>query len=165
MSKAITHEEARNAALVVVEIVAQRPTISEIDLVAALEHAGYSHLHSEKLCVFVPMAFAWALFVKIGVQNFPNHYVAVGKFGKEVEIPVAKEHYFTAALELAHSGLQSGWSQILTKQKFELVLARSAEYGTLNKALNAGKSLQEIKDAELLPPRVFRIAPELADEK
>jgi hypothetical protein len=53
--------------------------------------------------------------------------------------------------------LEHGWTSILTKETFTNVVGRSAEYGALNKLLHAGKS---VKDVELLPLRVFRIAAE-----
>jgi hypothetical protein len=112
----VTHREARNATLAVVNIVARAPRISELELVAALEKEGFSHLHAEKLCVFVPSAFGWALLKRMGLQSFPNHYVALDRFGREVKLPIASEHYFTGALQLAYETLEHGWGPILTKE-------------------------------------------------
>ena len=93
----------------------------------------------------------------MGLQSFPSHYVALDGAGGEVEVPIAREHYFTAALELAFNTLEGGWTSVLPKETFTNVVGRSAEYGALNKLLHAGKSL---KDAELFPLRVFGIPAE-----
>jgi hypothetical protein len=157
----LTHGEARSAVLTVVNTISKSPRLGEPELVSALEAEGFSHLHAEKLCIFVPSAFAWALLKRMGLQSFPSHYVALDRFGVDVELPVAQEHYFTAALQLGVEALERGWTQDFTKEKFTTVLLRSPEYGALNKLLNSGKS---VGDARLLPLRVFRISAELANE-
>jgi len=157
----LTHEEARSAVLTVVNTISKSPRLGELELVSALEAEGFSHLHAEKLCIFVPSAFASALLKRMGLQSFPSHYVALNRFGAEVELPIAREHYFTAALQLGFEALERGWTPDLTKEKFTTVLLRSAEYGALNKLLDSGKS---VADARLLPLRVFRISAELANE-
>jgi hypothetical protein len=157
----LTHEQARSAVLTVVNTISKSPRLDELVLVSALEAQGFSHVHAEKLCIFVPSAFAWALLKRMGLQSFPSHYVALNGFGAEVELPVAREHYLTAALELGFETLERGWTPDLTKEKFTAVLLRSAEYGALDKLLKSGKS---VADAKLLPLRVFRISAELANE-
>ena len=104
MRGTVTHTEARNASLAVVNIVARSPKISELELVAALEGEGFSHLHAEKLCVFVPSAFAWALLKRMGLQSFPNHYLALDSFGKEVQL-VATDKLLRSGKSLAGAEL------------------------------------------------------------
>jgi hypothetical protein len=158
-----TYEEGktRKAVETVVEIVAESPNISELELVAALENKGFSHFDAERLCAFVPSAFAWALLKRMGLQSFPDHYVAFDKLGKENKFPIGRERYFTAALELASHTIEHGWSPLLTRVKFESVAFRSAEMGAVNKLLNSGGT---IANAELLPLHVFRIPAEVAQE-
>ena len=60
--------------------------------------------------MFVPSAFAWALLKRMGLQSFPNHYLALDRFGKAVQLPSASEHYFTGALQLAYQTLEHGRS-------------------------------------------------------
>jgi hypothetical protein len=154
--------DAGKAVLFVVDIIGKSPNISELELVAALEREAFSHVHAEKLSVFVPSAFAWALLKRMGVQSFPSHYTAIDRFGKGVNLPIAKEQYFSAALQLACDTLEHGWSPVLTKEDFQRVVVRSAEYGTLDKALRAGKSVVGAKLAFL---SLARISAEVADEK
>jgi hypothetical protein len=153
---------ARDAILIAVEIIAQSPSIGELELVAALERKGFSHLHAEKLCVFIPSAFTWALLKRMGVDSFPNHYRALDRYGKGVSLPIANERYFNAALQLACDRLEHGWSGALTKDQFQSVVVRSAEYGALNQALHAGKALE---GAKVGPFCIVRIPAEAADEK
>ncbi len=153
--------EPRDAVLVVADIIARSPTISELELVAALENNGFSHLHAEKLCAFVPSAFAWALLRRMGLRSFPSYYLAFDAFGREAQLPIAEEPYFNAALQVASETLEKGWSSVLTRETFECVVNRSAELKAANKLLNSGESLP---NAKVLPLRVFRISPELAEE-
>src|ERR1700674_5180894 len=59
--------------------------------------------------------------------------LTLNRLGAELELPVAREHYLTAALQLGYEALDRGWTADLTKEKFTTVLLRSAEYGALNK--------------------------------
>jgi hypothetical protein len=156
-----TKAEPDDAVLLVVGIIARLPGTSELELVAALEDEGFSHLHAEKLCAFVPSAFAWALLRHMGVRSFPNHYIAFDGSGREVQLPIGQEHYFAAALRLASKRLEAGWDSVLTGEGFERVVNRSAELSAANRLLNSGASLAT---AELMPLRVFRIPAELAKE-
>jgi hypothetical protein len=158
----LTHEQARSAVLTVVNIVSKSPRLRDLELILALEAEGFSHLHAEKLCVFVPSAFGWALLKRMGLRSFPSHYVVFNRLGAEVELPIAREHYFTAALQLGFEILERGWTPYLTKETFTNVLVRSAECGVLNKFLNSGKSLA---DAKLLPLRVLQFSAEDANEE
>jgi hypothetical protein len=97
----------------------------------------------------------------MGVQSFPSHYLAPDALGREAKLPLAEEHYFTSALQLATETLETGWSPALTKEKFECVVKRSAEMSAANKLLDSGKPLA---GAELLELRVFRISAELSKE-
>jgi hypothetical protein len=153
--------QPNEAAVIVVNTIAERSAISELELVAVLESRGFSHVEAEKLCAFVPSAFAWALLERMGVQSFPSYYTAVDKTGREIQLPLDREPYFTAALQLASETIKNGWSPILTREKFERVANRSAEMGAANKLLHSGGSLA---GAELLPLRVFRIPAEPASE-
>ncbi len=94
MSYTSTVGGTKTAVLVAVSIITRSPSMSELELVAALESEGFSHLHAEKLCAFVPSA-------RMGVESFPSHYLAADALGRAVRLPVAEEHYFTSALQLA----------------------------------------------------------------
>jgi hypothetical protein len=113
----LTHEQARFAVSTVINIISMSPRLSELELVSALEREGFSHLHAEKLCIFVPSAFAWALLKQMGLQSFPSYYVAFDRFGKEIEQPIAREHYFTAALQ---AGVEAEAAKLLPLRVFRI---------------------------------------------
>lgn len=138
---------------------AANPEASEDEVVRVLQERGYSPSSAEKLNVFVPSAFSWALLRRMGVRSFPSYFVAIDVRGAEVQLPIAGEHYFTAALELAYTTLENGWSEDLSRQAFETVASRSAEMGAANKTLTAGESLE---GASLQPLKVFRLSAEAA---
>jgi hypothetical protein len=138
---------------------AASPDASEDDIVRQLQQQGYSTVAAEKLNAFVPSAFSWALLKRMGVTSFPSHYIALAANGTEVQLPIAEEHYFTAALHLAYVTLEEGWNEVLPRGAFEAVLGRSAEMGAANEALNQSGS---IEGASLGPLRVFRFSAEAA---
>lgn len=140
-------------------VIASAREASEDDIVTRLTDLGYSASNAEKLNAFVPSAFAWVLLRRMGVTSFPSHYIALDAGGREVNVPIAGEHYFTAALMLAFETLEGGWSESLSREQFEAVIARSADMNAANKALNAGDS---IAGAALQPLRVFRFSAEEA---
>ena len=162
MSKGqLDHNTALASVLEVVRLVESAPDSTEEELVEKLKACGFSDIHAEKLAMFVPSAFAWALLQRVGPPAFPCHYIVLDQNRSEVELPIAQEHFFTAALDLAYRTLETGWSKMLSKAAFDLVLRRSAEIGAANQLLTAG---EELKDASLLPLRLFRISAEAANE-
>jgi hypothetical protein len=155
------HGIAMQGVLDTLRIVQARPEIDEDELVSALQRQGYSPLQSEKLNAFVPSAFAWAMLKRMGVESFPSHYITFAKSGQEVQLPLAQEHYFSAALLLAYQTLEEGWSDELPRSTFEAVIGRSAEMGAANQALSSGSSLA---GCALQSLRVFRFDAEEAGE-
>ena len=149
------HESALKAVRDTTWVMVSSPSASEDEIVIRLTGLGYSATGAEKLNAFVPSAFAWVLLRRLGVGIFPSHYIALDADGTEVSIPVAREHYFTAALQLAFETLEHGWSDDLPREAFEAVIARSAEMNAANKALNEGAS---IAGAAIQPLRVFRFS-------
>ncbi|MGB4811442.1 MAG: hypothetical protein WBP13_03030 [Methylophilaceae bacterium] len=137
----LDHSSATQRVVVAISAMANNATISEDDLVALLQTMGYSRIAAEKLNAFVPSAFAWPLMKKLGLESLPNHFVALSKDGSEVQIPIGSQHYFTAALTLAYSTLENGWSSTVPRKTYEIVAGRSAEMDATNKVLNKGGSL------------------------
>jgi hypothetical protein len=161
MPAPIGHSTALVGVLDAVRQMAELPAKSEPEVVERLKAMGYSEVHAEKLNAFVPSAFAWALLKRMGVSTFPNHYIALTRDGREKQLPLAQEHFFTAALRLAYQTLEHGWTERLSRETFETVISRSAEMGAANQALNANESLA---GASLQALRVFRFTAEAAGE-
>ncbi|WP_325984892.1 hypothetical protein ACRZ5O_20630 [Pseudomonas protegens] len=138
----LDHASAHQGVLDTLELMAGHPEASEDDIVQLLQERGYSAIAAEKLNVFVPSALAWIVLKRLGVEHLPNHFIALDEAGQEVRIPVADQHYFTAALTLAYDTFENGWSQVLPRKTYEMVAGRSAEMAMANEALYAGESLQ-----------------------
>lgn len=157
MSEPPDHSFAETGVLAAVNVMASRPDASEDEIVRHLQQQGYSATDAEKLNAFVPSAFSWAMLKRLGVTSFPSHYIAFTRNGQEVQIPIAEEHYFTAALHLACLTLEEGWSEALPRNAFESVIGRSPEMAAANQALNEAGALE---GASLSPLRVFRLSVE-----
>ncbi|MGC5702684.1 hypothetical protein J4P02_21000 [Pseudomonas sp. NFXW11] len=138
----LDHASAHQGVLDTLELMAGDPEASEDQIVEWLQERGYSAIAAEKLNAFVPTALAWIVLKRLGVKHLPNHFIALDEAGEEVRIPVAGQHYFTAALTLAYNTFENGWSKVLPRQTYEIVAGRSAEMAAANQALYAGESLQ-----------------------
>ena len=161
MSIAVDHEAALKAVLDVVDILQAQPSVSDDDVVRSLRIRGYSLNEAERLNALIPSAFSWVQLRRMGMSEFPNTYLAYDRSGSEIPIPVATDHYFTAALHLAYEALENGWSEVLSRSAFEAVLTRSAAMNAANRALNDGAS---IEGAQLQPLRIRRLVLEGGDE-
>ncbi len=124
------------------------------DIVASLVAIGLHEVDAWLLTLFVPSAFAWAILKKMGVSNFPDTFVVADESGNDVSIPVAQEHYFTAALQIADEVTQIGYNDLVTKNVFAAIISRSAEMGAANQILDAGK---DIAEASIMPLRINNI--------
>ncbi|MBS7560252.1 hypothetical protein KHO49_18105 [Pseudomonas sp. RC4D1] len=138
----LDHANAHQGVLDTLGLMADHPEASEDDIVQLLQARGYSAIAAEKLNAFVPSALAWIVLKRLGVKHLPNHFIALDEKGEEVRVPVAGQHYFTAALTLAYNTFENGWSEVLPRKTYELVANRSAEMAAANQLLFAGESLQ-----------------------
>lgn len=142
-----------------IDILSMNEGISEDELSRRLQDKGYSFASAEKLTVFVPSAFAWPVLKRLGLATFPDHFTAKNAAGEEVEIYIADQHYFTAALQLAFSTLENGWSESITRSTYERIAARSAEMNIVNRVYSEGGS---VAGATLNPLLLGRISAESA---
>lgn len=150
----LDHANAHQGVLDTLGLMADHPEASENDIVQLLQARGYSAIAAEKLNAFVPSALAWIVLKRLGVKHLPNHFIALDEKGEEVRVPVAGQHYFTAALTLVYNTFENGWSEVLPRKTYEMVAGRSAEMAMANEALYAGESLQ---GATLEPVQLLRL--------
>jgi hypothetical protein len=151
------HAAALEGVISTINIIASNTNVSEDELIHLLRDRGYSRIAAEKLNVFVPSAFSWPVLKKLGLASFPDHFLATGSDGAEVKIPIASQHYFTAALTLAYSTFQNGWTETLPRSVYEVVAARSAEMDIINKVYEDGGSVEE---GTLSPLQLLRMSAE-----
>lgn len=131
----LDHQSAQRAVLETLHIIAAHPEADEDRIVELLQERGHSRIAAEKLNVFVPAALGWPVLKRLGVELCSGYFIAYDDNDEEVQIPVAGQHYFIAALQLAQRTLEQGFSEELSLQAYERVIGRSAEINAVNKAL------------------------------
>jgi hypothetical protein len=155
-----SHADAVAKVLHVVDLIAARPDSDDAEIVAALVRDGVGEVDAELLVRFVPCAFMFALLKRMGVSQFPGTFFVYNSRGDPVEMALAEEHYFAAALGLAHEVTTRGYNEQISKETFQAVTRRSAEMAAVNKALAAGHTVEELAAARLRPPMFFGVTAE-----
>ena len=136
-----SHELAMQRVLLTVKGFHETPDIDDETLVAQLCDADIPKVDAELLVLFVPMAFSFAILRRMGVTSFPNTYLVSNRHDKPVEMPIAREHYFSTALQVAFSTTEHGYNDTVTREGFEAIVSRSAEMNAANKLLDKGGDL------------------------
>ena len=121
-----------------VEILAERPDIDDGDAVTALVQHGVGEIDAELLVRFVPCALTFALLKLMGVKRFPSAFQVQGIDGRWVEMPLAAEHYFSAALGVGYEVTTHGYTERISKETFQSLISRSAEMNAVNQFFEAG---------------------------
>jgi hypothetical protein len=147
-----SHEVAAKRVLAAVDLMATQPAPATSEVVASLVQSGAPKIDAELLVFLVPIAFSWAFFRKLGASSFPGTFFVFDKISRPVELPLAREHYFTTALQMACDLLNEGLSTRISKEGSQSVLMRSAEMEAFNKALASGKDMSNLARAEFRPP-------------
>ena len=136
-----SHELAMERTLLTIQAIHDSPDIDDESLVVLLCDANVPVVDAKLLVLFVPMAFSFAIFRKMGVTLFPNTYLLSNRYGKPVEMPIAREHYFSTALQIACSTTEHGYNSTVTREGFEAIISRSAEMNAANELLDKGGDL------------------------
>src|SRR5262249_54458641 len=114
-----SHEEALERVMRVIDLIAARPDISDEEVVAALVRDGIGEVDAELLIRFVPCALSFALLKLMGLSKFPSTYQVQDRAGQWVELPLAAEHYFSAALGVGYDITTSGYTERISKAAFQ----------------------------------------------
>src|SRR5262249_57130357 len=86
----------------------------------------------------VPCALAYPMLRGLGVTGFPNAYVVRTRSGRVVHLPLAGEHYFTAALAWAEGPFAPGPpDRPPSPPAWDAVAGRRAEMGWGNNMLRS----------------------------
>jgi hypothetical protein len=151
------HGVAAERVLRLVDRIAAGPGRSDNELVGALVGEGVGKVDAELLVRFVPIAFTWAVLKKMGAVGFPSTFVVLDREGRAVEMPISREHYFTAALGVAMDVTTNGFSERVGREVFEAIIMRSAEMNAVGKMAAAGKS---VAGSRVLSPTLLGITAE-----
>ena len=153
----LDHEKALEDILFTINIFKLNKNAEPERIVKILTTKFDNKIKANKLYAFIPMAFGFVTAKKIGIDKFPSEFYLLNRNKKKILFPLAQEHYFTASLKLGYEHLENGWSEQLSKEAFEAVLAHSAEVNALNKALNKGI---DVKGSEFQPSLIHGILAE-----
>ena len=148
------HATASDGVFMFIDLIANQHDLTDEAITSALVEQGISKLDAELIVRFVPMAFAWTILRKLGVSSFPSSFIVFDRQNRAIELPLAREHYFAAALGIADEVAHKGFSDRITRPTFEAIVARSAEMDSANKMLAAGK---EVAGSKILPPGLLGI--------
>lgn len=151
------HEQAIEDIKTAIKTIARLSSESPEKVSAELEKTFGHELKASKLYRFVPMAFGFVLAKRMGIEKLPSTYYLLNEQGDKVEYRLADQHYFTAALTLAFETMEHGYTSDISREFFEGVLHHSVEFDAINRALNAGDS---IEGGELHPTTVYGIKAE-----
>lgn len=148
----ISHGDALERVMRVIDLIATRPDISDQDAVAALVLDGIGKVDAELLLWFVPCALSFALLKLMGVSKFPSAYLVQGSSGQWVELPLANEHYFSAALGIGYDVTTRGYTERISKAVFQAVTLRSAEMAAINQYFESGGTREGLVGCTIGPP-------------
>lgn len=154
------HDAAVARVMRVVDLIAAQPHITDEDAVAALVRDGVGEVDAELLIRFVPCGMSFALLRLLGLTKFPSTFQVQDATGRWVELPLSREHYFTAALGVGYDVTTRGYTARVTKEVFTAVTLRSAEMNTVNQYFESGGTREGLADSSLGPPTFIGITAE-----
>jgi hypothetical protein len=155
-----SHEEALERVMQVIDLIGARPEITDQDAVAALVGDGIGQVDAELLVRFVPVALSFALLKLMGLSNFPSTYQVQNSAGQWVELKLANEHYFSAALGVGYDVTTRGYTQRVSKAVFQAAIQRSAEMNVVNQYFQSGGTPEGLTGATLGPPTFIGVTAE-----
>jgi hypothetical protein len=155
-----SHEEALERVMRVIDLIAARPDISDEEAVAALVRDGIGDVDADLLIRFVPCALSFALLKLMGLSKFPSTYQVRNSAGQWVELPLAAEHYFSAALWVGYDVTTRGYTQRVSKAAFQAVTLRSAEMNAVNQYFESGGTREGLAGSTLGPPTFIGLTAE-----
>ncbi|MEG0132170.1 MAG: hypothetical protein RSA22_08480 [Acinetobacter sp.] len=152
------HQQALQNVLYAVDVFSKNASSEPEKIISIFTRDIENEIHANKLYCFVPMAFGFVLAKRMGIEKFPSEYYLLNQNNEKMLFPLSNEHYFTAALTLAYETFEHGWSEQLSKESYEAVIAHSAEINALNRALNSGVN---VSGSEFKPSTVYGVLAEL----
>jgi hypothetical protein len=145
------HDLALARALRVVDLITARPDIHYDEVVTALVGEGVGQVDARLLVRFVPCALSYPMLRRLGVTSFPSFYVVRARSRRVVHLPLAGEHYFTAALDWAERLFaQDPADRPLSVEAWNAVAGRSAEMDAVNNML-ASHGAEALRGAAISP--------------
>jgi hypothetical protein len=130
------HALALSRVLRVIDIITARPEIHDDEIVATLVGEGVDPVDARLLIYFVPSALTYPILKQMGVTTPFGFYIVRTAKGRVIHMPLADEHYFTAALEWAAKYFALDPAvRPLKQDAWYAVAGRSAEMASINNYL------------------------------
>lgn len=155
-----SHELALERVMRVIDLIAARPDIADEEAIAELVREGVGKVDAELLIRFVPSALSFALLKLMGLAKFPSTYLVQNSAGQWVELPLAAEHYFSAALGVGLEVTTRGYTERISKPVFQAVTLRSAEMDVINQYFEAGGAREGLVACTFSPPTLIGLTAE-----
>jgi hypothetical protein len=127
--------------------------IAESEIEARVADFASDEISARRLIDWIPEAFAAILIPHVGNVNLPKTFTAKAKYGKWLEFEFTREPVFVNSLSIAMGMYHSD-----SRNAFANIVKRSAMVDAVNKALNAGDS---IDGASLSGPALIGIPAEV----
>lgn len=144
----------------VIELMTSRSGVGDDEVIAALVGDGIGPADARLLVLFVPIALAYPMLRRLGVTGFPGFYTVRSASGRWVYLPLAGEHYFTAALAWAEELFaRDPADRSLDAAAWNAVAGRSAEMDAINNML-AAHGAEAVRGAVVSPPALAGITAE-----
>jgi hypothetical protein len=160
------HTVAAERVVWLIDLVAADPETHEDRLIEALTDRGLPPLDARLLVRLVPIAFAWALLQKAGVNKFPSKFAVLDDRQRRKEYPFSNEHYFSTALGIAMQTTSAGFTDRVTEDAFVSLASRSAEWDAFHHFSEANPEPDSAKSLRILTPTFFDLThEELANRK
>lgn len=156
----VSHDLALQRVMQVIDLIGAHPDITDEDAIASLLRDGIGDVDAELLIRFVPCGLAFALLKLMGLNKFPSTYKVQDRSGHWVELPLAAENYFSVALSVGYDVTTEGYTERISKEKFQAVSMRSAEMKAVNKYFESGGTLEKPAGGTLGPPTFIGIKAE-----
>ena len=147
----------------VIDLLGAQPQMSDEDAMAALVQGGVGAADAFLLIRLVPCGLAFALLKRMGLTKFPSTYAVVNAAGEWVQLPLATEHYFSAALDVGYDVTTRGFTKRVSKEVFQTVAMRSAEMDVVNKYFESGGTREGLARSALSPPTFIGLTAEQID--
>jgi hypothetical protein len=144
----------------VIDLIAARPDITDEEVVADLVRDGIGDVDAELLIRFDPCALSFALLKLMGLGKFPIAYHVQNSAGQWVELPLAAEHFFSAALRVGYDVTTRGYTERVSREAFQAVTLRSAEMHAVNQYFESGGTREGLAGGTFSPPTLIGVTAE-----
>ena len=150
--------------MIAIKEIMAHPYETDDELVKVLADNNIPQLDAELLIGFIPSAFARVYLKEKGLHDTSDYYTLLDKKGNLVDLPLADEHYFLVAQQIATDFRIDRGNSEIDQQTFETIAANSAEMQAVNELIK-GYNRQDLSELSLTSLAMLRISIEDVDSR